>query len=265
MAEIKLSVSKVKSFKGCKKHYEFSYIKKLPSLEFPHHTFGKLAHKALEDFHNHYINNTNSSEFHNKVMTESFKSACNEYKDKMTKDMQIECKEILTKYLNILANDKLNSAAYNVLKCEDPFELIIENENTAVKMNGFIDRIQLDPDGIIHVADYKTVKNEKYLKDDFFQLLTYAYIILHKNPDIDKVRASYIMLRHNFKYITKDFHKEEILEIKDKYLSYAEDILAETTFKANPTALCNYCSYLNLCEEGQKKANPIKVFGEINW
>lgn len=266
MAEdIRLSVSKVKSFTGCKKQYEFNYIQKLPSIEYPHHTFGKLAHKVLEDFHNYYINNPDSKEPNSIVMSMAFKAACMEYKEKMTPDMNTECKEMMIKYLKILSLDKQNKLSSNVLKCEDPFNLIIEDDEVAVKMNGFIDRIQLDQDGILHVADYKTVKNKKYLKDDFFQLLTYAYIMLHQNPEIETVRASYVLLRHEFEYITKDFNKEEILTIRDQYLDYGKKMLKETEFKANPTALCNYCSYLDRCEEGKAKANPMKIYGEIKW
>ncbi len=52
----------------------------------------------------------------------------------------------------------------NVIGVEKDFYI---NLNNKVLLNGFIDRIQIDPDGLIHVADYKTTKDPKYLKDFF--------------------------------------------------------------------------------------------------
>ncbi len=123
----------------------------------------------------------------------------------------------------------------------------------------------MDADNVIHVADYKSTKHKKYLKNDFFQLLTYAYVIVSEDPSIEKVRASYILLRHDFEYVTKEFSKKEILEVKDKYQEYASQILSEKDFEPNPTALCNYCDYLQLCPAGKSKAFDQQVYGEVNW
>jgi hypothetical protein len=45
----------------------------------------------------------------------------------------------------------------------------------------------------------------------------------------------------------------------------------ETEWKANPTVLCGWCSYLDQCEEGQKQVNtkfnpnPIQMYGATSW
>jgi len=132
-------------------------------------------------------------------------------------------------------------------------------------LNGMIDRVQLDADNVIHVCDYKTVKNKKYLKNDFFQLLTYAYVIVNEDPSIKKVRASYILLRYDFEYITTEFEIDEILKVKDKYVEYARQMNLETEFLPNPTVLCRYCDYAPLCPEGKKMLEPSKVYGEVTW
>jgi RecB family exonuclease len=141
-----------------------------------------------------------------------------------------------------------------------------------VVLNGLIDRVQIDPDGTPHVLDYKTTKNEKYLTNDFKQLLTYAFALLNEDSTITKVRGSYILLRHGFKYITTEFQKEEILAIGELYKESANKMEAETEYKANPTILCGWCSYLDQCKEGQKqmvKYNPnpdqIQIHGATTW
>lgn len=258
--DLKLSVSKTKTFLDCAKKFKFSYILKFPKKEFEYHTFGKFCHKALEDFHLAYINGSEDP-FHS-VMSRSYKSAKKEYKEKLTKEMEKECFDICNKYLELISNQKNSGSLPEVLACEKPFSLNI-NEN--VILNGMIDRVQVDKDGVIHVADYKTTKNKKYLKNDFFQLLTYAFVIASENSDIKKVRGSYILLRHGFENITTEFNIDEILKIKDKYLDYANKIVSEQDFKANPTALCDYCDFLEFCDEGKRISRNRPSYGEVDW
>jgi len=258
---LRLSVSKTKSFIQCKKQYEFSYILKLPKKDRDYHIFGKFCHKVLEDFHNAYIVQESTLPY-NVEMGKAYKIALKEYGDKMTPEMKKECWDIIDKYLQIVSKDKKNNLSANVLACEKSFELSIEGK---VILNGMIDRIQLDADNVIHVCDYKTIKNKKYLKNDFFQLLTYAYVILADNPNIEKVRASYILLRHDFEYITAEFSVPEILEVKDKYLAYAEQIMSEKEYTPNPTQLCNFCDFQDSCPEGKAKDFEKKMYGEVAW
>lgn len=258
---IRLSVSKTKTFIDCKAKYKYVYIEKLPRKDWEFHTFGKFCHKVLEDFHNAYIIN-NSELPYNVEMGNAWKSAWQEFKSAMTPEMKKDCWTIIDQYLRKISANRLSQQVDNVIGCEKKFEINVENK---VVLNGMIDRIQIDPDGVIHVCDYKTVKNKKYLKDDFFQLLTYAYVIISEDPSIERVRASYILLRHDFEYITTEFTVPEILKISDKYLEYADQMQQETNFEPNPTVLCNFCDYLNLCPEGKSKSFSQAVYGEVSW
>lgn len=242
---IRLSVSKTKTFLDCKKKYDFTYNIKLPRKEFEYHTFGKFCHKVLEDFHNAYING--SSAPFNIEMSKAFKSAVEEHKEKLTPSMKAEGKEIISKYLKLISTGGFPSS--KVTACEKSFDINIKD---IVVINGMIDRVQLDDDGIYHVCDYKTSKSTKYLKEDWFQLLTYAYVLLNENPEIQKVRASYIMLRHDFEYISKEFEREEILSVADKYVDYALSIINEKNFEPNPKILCSYCDFLEHCDPGKE-------------
>lgn len=258
--ELRLSVSKTKTFIDCKAKFNYAYNLKMPKKEWDFHIFGKFCHKVLEDFHLEYLNGSKAA--YNVVMSKAFKAALVEYKASMTPEMKKECWDLVDKYLRIVSDDKKNNLSANVLACEKNFGLPIGSD---VLLNGMIDRIQLDADNVIHVADYKTTKNKKYLKEDWFQLLTYAYVILLENPSIEKVRASYILLRHDFEYITKEFFPAEIMQVKDKYIEYAEQIRKEKTFEPNPTFLCNYCDFLEHCEAGKQKVNPLVKHGEVQW
>lgn len=258
---LRLSVSKTKTFLDCKAKYKFTYIEKLPRKDWDYHIFGKFCHKVLEDFHNVYIKTETDSPF-NIEMGKAFKGALKEYGDKMTPEMKKDCWTIIDQYLRIITNDKKNNSLANVIACEKNFDFAV-TENLV--LNGMIDRVQIDADNTVHVCDYKTVKNKKFLKNDFFQLLTYAYVMLLENPDLEKVRASYILLRHNCEYITTEFTIPEILKVKDKYIEYANQIVSEKNYPANPTILCRFCDYSNVCLDGKKMLEPSSIYGEVSW
>ena len=242
---LRLSVSKTKTFFDCKKKYEFAYVLKLPRKDFEHFTFGKFCHAVLENFHNTYLEGSAAPS--HLVMSDAYKKAVLEYGPKLTPEMKVECKEIATTYLKKLASDKQQGIAPQVIGVEKNFATPIGDK---VLLNGMIDKIQIDADNVLHVADYKTTKDKKYLKNDWMQLLTYAWVLFQEDPSIDKIRGSYILLRHNLEPITKEFSREEILAVGKQYEKYAEDIMSETEFPANPSFLCKWCDFLDNCEEG---------------
>lgn len=262
MSDFRLSVSKSKTFLQCKKQYHFAYILKLPQKDQTFHIFGRFLHSVLELFYLSYING--SVEPFHKEMAIAFKAAQKEYQGKISPENIKEAYEIIDKYLQKLAEEKKYQPS--VLAVEKHFKVAI---NERVALTGMIDKIQQDPDGILHVIDYKTTKNKKYLQDDWFQLLTYAWVLLQEDPTIEKVRGSYVLLRHNFEFMTKEFSREEILAVQNQYQSYAEQMETENKWEPTPTFLCTYCSFLEHCEQGKTKVEKVGTkivkHGETKW
>ena len=254
-----LSVSKSKTFKDCKAKYRFAYIEKLPRKDRDYHIFGKFLHQALELFYKEIINK--SDDPYNIIMTRSFKSAYENWKEKLTAEQFQEAKLILSSFLNKIIEESDNEKEIIFLSAEKEFYIDIDGK---ILLNGYIDRIQLDSDGILHVTDYKTTKNKKYLKNDYFQLLTYAFVMCLENPELEKVRTSYILLRHNSEMIIKEFTRDQIMKIESIFLDYADKIHNEKLFRANPTKLCSWCEYLDHCEDGQQAVGVLK-FGASKW
>lgn len=255
---LKLSVSKTATFKNCKAKYKFSYILKLPKKEFTYHIFGRFVHRILELFHLSYING--SKESYHSVMSNAFNEAMQEIKGKISLSQKEEAYVILTKYLERLNSNKGEVA--RVKSVEQTFNLQI---NDGLILTGMIDRVQLDEDGVYHIIDYKTSKSKTYLKEDLLQLLTYAYVIYNEHPEITKVRVSYIMLKFDCEFITKEFKLDEILSIKDVYEKYAEEIHSETEYTANPQMLCRFCDYIDICNSGKNFVARQYKTGEIKW
>ena len=259
--KLRLSVSKAKTFSDCKKKFKYTYIEKMPIKDYEHLTFGSFAHKILEDFHNHFIHNNDPLGRNlncNNAMNIAFKNALKEFKGKISKPMKDEVWELMKNYLQLVKNN-----FPNVIVCEKDFKLSFQNN---IELKGFIDRIEIIDDGEIKVSDYKTSKSDKYLINDPFQLLTYAYTILEENKELNIIHGSYIMIRDNFKEIKFTFKKDEILDVKNKFLNYAVDIREEKEFLPNPTVLCNWCSFSDFCSEGQKMLFKKQlIHGEVDW
>ncbi len=259
MSLYKISVSKAKTFESCERKFEFNYLLKLKPKDFLFFDYGKMLHKVLEDFHQALIDGSTVSQ--NVLMAKYYKEALKEYGSKITKEDIEEAYKTVDAYLQYLANDPNPP---EILLVEKNFKHPIKD---VVSLVGMIDRIQRDPDGVLHLLDYKTSKNMKYYEDDFFQLLTYAYIMLQEDPTIKKIRCSYMFLRHNFQCITKEFEPEEIMKVEEQYVDYALKMQADhPKWEPNPSYLCNWCGFLDYCPEGKKAVlpKPIKN-GETSW
>ena len=207
-----LSASKVKLFDSCKAKFKYTYIEKLPRGDWSFLSLGKFLHETLEVFHKRIINGDTTPD--NILMTESYKGAFSNWGSKLTEEQVIECKNILNGYLQILAEQKKLDKVNTVLDVEKPFNIVVDDK---LVINGVIDRIQLDTDGILHIADYKSSKNDKYLKNDYFQLMVYCFAIMLENPDLEKIRTSYVMLKENFRSLSRDFTRKDIMKIEAKF------------------------------------------------
>jgi putative RecB family exonuclease len=256
-----LSHSKVKVFKECPSKYKFNYMDRFPKKDWEHHVFGKFLHLILENFFKKKIEG--STEQNHVLMTECFKIGVDFYKDKLLAPQKEEAKQIISKYLKLLAEKNINPP--NVIGAETHFWIDIDGK---VLLNGFIDREQIDSDNVLHVADYKTTKEKKYVKNDFSQLRLYAFVKCIQDPSIERVRTSYIMLRHNFEALVKEFTRDEVLSVEDDLLKCAQEIAEEKLWRPNPNNLCRFCDYLDHCPEGKKSMGikePNFNVGEVDW
>ena len=262
---LNLSVSKLKTFEQCKAKFKFSYLDKLPKVERDFQIFGKFNHAALEFFHKEIIAGYSGSD--SELMKSSFIKALKEYKGKITKEQKDLTFTIRCNYLKCRSDLKSKNILPTTVAVEKEFNVDIDGK---ILLNGFIDLIQKDHDGVLHVADYKTSKDDKYLKKDMFQLETYAYVMCLEDPTLEVVRCSYIILKQESRSIVKEFTRKHVLSLEETFLKKAKDILEEKLYRPTPTMLCDTCDYLEHCSEGRAKIEQIKGpsimrHGEVDW
>lgn len=240
-----LSVSKAKTFLGCKAKYKKIYIEKLPKKDWDFLIVGKFLHKILELFHI-YISNHEIP--FNIAMGNSFKESLKEYGPKLDVEKKKKAYDICLMYLQNISKLKEEQKLPTILGNEKEFNILIDNK---VLINGFIDRVSIF-EKEIEVCDYKTSNSTKFLEKDLFQLLTYAYVMKLTYPEITQVKGSYLMLFHDLKKIEKIFNETEIFSVENKFLEYAAQINNEIAFAPTTSILCEYCDYLQTCPDGAK-------------
>jgi len=256
-----LSVSKVKTFKDCPAKYRYNYIESLPRKTWDFHVFGHLAHSSLEFFHE-FIKN-GDKRLYGDIMVDAFDAAIKEH-DKSTSSQREEIRQMMDEYLDLLSDLDKKNVLPNVIGVEDKFHVNIDDK---VMLNGFIDKVQVDPDGMLHVVDYKTTKNKSFLAKDTLQLQTYAYVKCLQDPNLKKVRTSYVLLRHGFESMTKEYSRKQIMKIEKKFLDFAENIRNEKLWRPSTSKLCRFCDFLSHCKEGKAKiyrTTNVK-YGECDW
>jgi RecB family exonuclease len=235
-----ISISKVKTYKQCPRRYYYSYIEKLPKQDWDHFTLGTFVHGVLEHFHNEYKEDPGELNL-KKLMKECFFKQ----KEKMDLDKPI-AKEILNEAHSILSiylkNIEEKGIGSKVLKLEEEFVVYLNEKH---KLKGVIDRTDLDKDGILHIKDYKTNKNTKYM--DHEQLRAYGIFLLKNNPNIELFRGSYIMLRFGTLHLNYDFNLDDVDKAKKDLVSYAEKISEDERWLVKPSKLCDWCDFKNIC------------------
>lgn len=247
------SYSKFNAYKNCPKQYYYHYIEKKPTLDKPYTIFGQFCHEILENFHKEYIGKDPIDM--DVVMKSSFLAALKNWKPKLLKEQITEAMAIMQSYLDILCNTSFP----NVQAVEQEIWLPIDDQFI---LYGFIDRVDQEGDKI-HVVDYKTTQNEKYLKDKL-QLLLYAYYF-NKEKNVQSIKGSFMLLKHKMKMLSEEFTIDEIIKAKNKTLAMFHQIREDKLYRANPTFLCNNCDFSSFCKEGMNILKKDKTTGEMEW
>lgn len=215
------SFSKLSTYKQCSRKFKYQYIDKLPVkfVETEALKKGKAIHKILEHYPIEVNTNNNYKEIANNFINS----------------------DLGKKYLNLESvreykfgiDKQLNPCSYNDKSC---------------LLRGFIDFI-CKINNELYLIDFKTgkYKDEKY--QDYSQLLYYAIYFFQKEPNISKIKISYVYVEHD--------NLENIMELDRQYLdNYKIDLLKlinsaeyDTSFNKTKTKLCDYCNFLDFCQK----------------
>ncbi|MBI4377430.1 MAG: PD-(D/E)XK nuclease family protein [Elusimicrobia bacterium] len=126
------------------------------------------------------------------------------------------------------------------------FPLTVDGQEYRVE--GFIDRLALVPDGTFEIHDYKTAKNLPAQQDvdRDWQLAIYDLAVRHNWPDTRQVRLVWHYVRHG-KTLSSRRSLEQLEELKSQMRALIAAIKAERVFEPRQSPLCDWCEYRDLC------------------
>jgi phage nucleotide-binding protein len=233
----------VECFKNCQYKYKLKYIDTLKTIpdQAPDNALyvGTALHKGAE------IN---------------VKKAIQEYFDNyyVINDLiineAIKLKILIPKLKNILKDINIYAQEYKVLTS---------------KFIGFLDLITKNDDGTVDIFDFKYSNNiQNYLESD--QLHVYKYFLEKKGFRVRKLGFIFIPKTNIRQKQDEDLYKfrKRLIEIVKKseiqiievpydpnkvieFFDNAIDIHEVSEYKKNPTRLCDWCEYKNLCLKGE--------------
>lgn len=250
------SHSKISTFEQCPYKYKLQYIDKIqPELKNTIEAFmGGIVHETLEKFYkdkNLGLSPTREEllNFFETKWKEQFTEDIHFAKEYMTEEnYKTIGRRFVVEYYERFKNQKIKVVA---LETEETMSLPDGNE-----WHVRIDKLCSDSKGNYYVCDYKTSSRMKSQEeaDSDRQLGMYSIWVKDKYKDAKSVKLVWHMLAFNEDVFSErtdeqiDAHRREVIEVIKKINSATE----ENNFPANPSALCNYCLFQNICPSFSK-------------
>ena len=128
--------------------------------------------------------------------------------------------------------------------------LINLDDSGDYKLQGYIDRLTETSDGHYEIHDYKTNSRlplPEYIQNDR-QLALYSIGVKNRYPDAKDVRLIWHFVAFD-KEIDSTRTDEELAELKRNTVQLIDIIESEEQFPTNPSRLCDWCEYKEICRE----------------
>ena len=131
-------------------------------------------------------------------------------------------------------------------------ELVEAEINTGLVLRGRIDRVDKQPDGSLHIIDYKT--GNKAGEIDWEQLELHA-LILSKRLTWPVSKISYLYLGNSTMKSTA-ISVDDLRQVHWRVLTTANKIRQEKEFHPSPSPWCGNCDFISICP-GKPESDPV--------
>ena len=265
-SSMRLSPSKINTFRKCQREFYYKYIAKLPEQKTIHLFRGTLVHAILEDLFKIKFKTFKAWETGNPFewMEEQFVTG---WKDKIEKHewlkdvhteeeiaaMKVETHDILLNFvkavdkkLNEMVEWKIYKSKYQAWNSVAPKYAEKWVKSQKYNVIGIVDAVCNDFDGGTTLLDYKTSKRYgPYLPEDYYvQLIIYAFLYTLEMGDMPNfVGVSYLRFDDTF-YVKVN---QQVLDEAKEIIMGVHDLLKEKheeeDFEQTPQNLCKWCSF----------------------
>lgn len=130
-------------------------------------------------------------------------------------------------------------------------ELFVQAKtDSGLVLRGFVDRLDVAPNGAMRVVDYKTGKAPapRFMAEALFQLRFYA-LVLKRMRGVMPARLQLLYLKDT-KTLTHDPHPSELIEVEEQLEQTWNEIFAcaqRQYFPPRKSVLCGWCAHQEFC------------------
>ncbi|WP_072801821.1 RecB family exonuclease [Rhodococcoides yunnanense] len=245
-----LSPSRASDFKQCPLLYRFRAVDRIPEKSTKAQVKGTVVHAALEALYGM------------PTATRSFATAVDLVDpawDRVVAESP-ELEELLAPEERASLLDQARELVHGYYEMEDPTRFDPESCEQRVEieledgtpLRGFIDRIDVAPNGMVRVVDYKTGKSPREFTEAkaLFQMKFYALVIMRMRGIVPaQLKLMYLADKQSLTY-TPD--EGELQRFERMLSAIWKAILSagETgDFQPKRTKLCSWCDHQALCPE----------------
>jgi putative RecB family exonuclease len=252
----KFSYSRINTFNNCPQRYKIQYIDKIRKNDNSIEAFmGSRVHDVLENLYQtksldkKYISFDRLYNMYDDLWKQKWSDNIFISKYKFDKNNYNK----LTLYktgLLCLKNyyKRFNQRGYfkeNIYATELKVEVKIGNYNFI----GYIDRVDIDSDGIINIIDYKTggKSKGKLQASKDLQMAIYEIAMIELFKEHKQINLNLYYLK-NDKIITFTHSSKQLETIKNSIIERVKLIESTKNYIAKESILCEWCYYWNECD-----------------
>ena len=264
-----LSPSRAGDFMTCPLLYRYRTVDKLPEEPSPDAVRGTLVHKVLEDLFDLPAPDRTPEQARDLLTPawDALLEAEPEIAEMFTPpagdgegglDLRAwltSCREVLDRYFELEDPRRLEPAERELY-----VEALLDSK---LLLRGFIDRLDVAPDGAIRVVDYKTGRSvpEWFEAKALFQMKFYALVIWRTRGVIPSMLQ--LIYLGNGEMLRYQPDEADLLGTERKVEAIWQAIRrAELTgdWRPNRSRLCDWCSHQDICPEFGGTPPPLPIF-----
>ncbi len=233
---VRVSPLKVRVFDTCRLRYRYQYVDRITARLRPADTAGSLVHRVLCDFFSKVPKEERTGELLLRMFEEGWAVLSRRYLQMPGADRLRE--SAIEQLQRFARQHHLQAAPFMV---EPYFQVDLAPDIT---LFGRLDRIDQEPDGTLHIIDYKTGAQPDEV--DAGQLRLYAIMVE------EKLRR--LVSRVSFWYLddgqiwTIELGDDDKRRARDELLAAVQDMQNVDEFPPTIGPHCLYCPYFRPCE-----------------
>lgn len=232
-------------FQQCPRQYKFQYTDHLGEIyrkARPYFTMGDHVHATLKDFLSVVpVSERNPLKLEN-LLREKWHRNRKGFSDK--DDEKRWGEKALTQLRWFAQNQDISVTPFMI---ENNHRVELTSD---ILLKGRIDRVDREPDGGLHIIDYKTGKIPAEINQ--LQLHIYALILSKKQQDPLK-KASYLYLEAG-KWQTIELTAQDLEQAASYVINMVDRIRQEKEYPATPNIYCFNCDFLEICPSKEEAA-----------